>query len=169
LRFDLGAPRQLEALQGIGSDGPEEAPRLAQPVLQQQRLTVEQPALDFRGAPGPRLGQGGVGDVCSAGCQAVEEGARQRPFADLQSRGGPAGGGRLPVHLHQQVDQAVVGALPGGEELGAGGVARLAEAALLDRREGFLHEPAGAFEIAPAAQDRGLPLQDPGHLGRRVE
>ena len=77
-----------------------------------------------------------------------------------------AGGGRLPVHLHQQVDQEVVGALLGGEESRAGGVARLAEAVPLDRREGLLHEPAGRFEVAAAAQHPGLSLQSPGQIGR---
>ena len=64
--LDLGAPGQLEALQGIGRDGPEEAPLLAQPVLQQQGVAVEQLALDLGGAPGPRLGQGGVAGIAGA-------------------------------------------------------------------------------------------------------
>ena len=60
--LDLGAPGEHESLQGIGRDGPQEAPPLAQPVLQQQGVAVEQ-ALDLGGLRGPRLGQGGVAGI----------------------------------------------------------------------------------------------------------
>ncbi len=223
--LDLGAPGELEALQGIGSDGPKEAPLLPQPVLQQQGVAVEQPALDLGGAPGPRLGQGGVAGIAgaqpgphpvelgpaapelrldrpqllrgdsvlaqvgltgdedvdllldlplvgtelrsgsavakvrTAGGQPVDQRARQQPLVDFQCRAGT-------VLLHQQFDQEVVAVLLSGKEGRASGVARLAEAVPLDRREGFFHEPASRFEIAAAAQNPGLSLEDPGHIGR---
>ena len=69
------------------------------------------------------------------------------------------------MHLHQQVDQETVGVLLGGEEGRAGGIARLAEAVPLDRREGSFHEPAGRFEVAAAAQHPGLPFQSPDQVG----
>ena len=99
-----------------------------------------------------QLGVGSASvEVRAAGRQPVEQRARQRPLVDLQGLGGPA-------HLHQEVDQKVIGALLSREEVRTGGIARLAEAMPLDHREGFLHEPASGFEIAAAARHPSLAL-----------